>query len=235
MNRSRILIVEDEESLRTALKDNLELEGFVVETAVDGGKARSLLSRKSFDLVLLDWMLPVLNGPDLLRHLRGRGDLTPVLMLTVRNEVPDRVLGLELGADDFLGKPFALQELLARVHALLRRGRVAESQSDASPLFTLGGITVDLGAYRLRGKTEVPLSPKEAHILEALYRRRGQVVTRDQILDRVWGPGFYIGYRTIDTHILNLRKKLTKAGASADVLETVHGVGYRLAPDPEEP
>jgi len=233
MTPSKILIVEDEESLRTALKDNLEVEGFAVETAADGGKARHLLRRASYDLILLDWMLPILNGPDLLRELRGRGDQTPVLMLTVRNEVPDRVLGLELGADDFLGKPFALQELLARVHALLRRGKITETQPDAPNLFRLGDIEVDLAAYRLRGKAEVPLSPKEAHILEALHRRRGQVVTRDQILDCVWGPGFYIGPRTIDTHILNLRKKLVSAGARADLLETVHGVGYRLAP--EEP
>ena len=233
MKAARILVVEDEESLRTALRDNLEREGYVVETAADGAKARSSLRRSSFDLILLDWMLPIVNGPDLLRELRGRGDRTSVLMLTVRNEVPDRVLGLELGADDFLGKPFALQELLARVHALLRRGKDSAAESSERGRFVLGSIEVELAAYRLHGVQDVALSPKEAGILEILQRRRGQVVTRDQILDGVWGPGFYIGPRSIDTHILNLRKKLVRAGAADQLLETVHGVGYRMAA--EEP
>ncbi|HHI81353.1 MAG TPA: response regulator transcription factor [Planctomycetes bacterium] len=237
MSCPKILIVEDDPSLRTGIKDNLEIEGYAVQTAADGGRARRLLKNERFDLIILDWMLPILSGPDLLRQLRGRGDQTPVLMLTVRNEVPDRVLGLELGADDFLGKPFALQEFLARVHALLRRGTGGPS-SEPEPvpgLLSLGQVKVNLAAFRLEGESAVPLSPTEARLLHALHKRRGQVISRDRLLDLVWGPGVYVGPRTIDTHVLNLRKKLDKAGAHRDLLQTVHGAGYRLRPEEELP
>ncbi len=237
MRSALILLVEDDASLRTGIRDNLQLEGYKVRTAADGGRARHLLERESFDLIVLDWMLPVLNGPDLLRRLRARGDQTPLLMLTVRNEVPDRVLGLELGADDFLGKPFALQEFLARVHALLRRRPHNELSEPEDPpsLLSLGPVQANLAAFRLEGRETIPLSPTEARLLLALHKRRGRVISRDRLLDLVWGRGVYVGPRTIDTHILNLRKKLLRAGAPPALLQTVHGVGYRLLLEDEIP
>ncbi len=231
MRKARILLVEDDRSLRTALRDNFEVEGFEVVTAADGRAAARAFRSGGFDLIVLDWMLPGRNGLDLLRDLRKDGDRTPVLMLTVRNEVPDRVLGLELGADDFLGKPFALQELLARVHALLRRRSGSSGIEEEAGAFRIGEVEIDLGAFRLRrGKEERRLSPKEARILAALHHRRGRVVSRAELLDRAWGSGIYVGPRTIDTHVLNLRKKLESLGADPALLETVHGVGYRLRP-----
>lgn len=226
MTAPRILVVEDDQSLRTVLTDNLEVEGYAVTAAATGTEGRSLLQAGGFDLVVLDWMLPGKSGVDLLRELRARGDEVPVLMLTVRNEVPDRVLGLELGADDFLGKPFALQELLARIHALLRRGQRAE---ESTARFRLGAIDVDLDAYVLtRDGADVALSPKEAELLGYFYKRRGVVVTRGQILDGVWGRGVYVGPRTVDTHIRNLRKKIEVDPDDPRLLQTVHGVGYKL-------
>ncbi|HHI68041.1 MAG TPA: response regulator transcription factor [Planctomycetes bacterium] len=231
MKGPKILVVEDDPGLLEGLADNLRAEGFLVETASDGGRGRVLLRREEYDLVILDWMLPVRSGLDLLRDLRASGDTTPVLMLTVRNEIPDRVLGLEVGADDFLGKPFALQELLSRVRALLRRKGWGKKEEIRS--FTWGEIHFDLEAFKVRkeGK-EASLSPREVEILACLHRRAGRVVTRSEILDQVWGVGVYVGPRTIDTHVLNLRKKIESLGGDPGIIETVHGMGYLMNDPP---
>ncbi len=233
--RERILIVEDDASLRAGLEDNFELEGMEVQAVETGLAASRLLARDSFDLVILDLMLPGKSGLDVLRELRERDADTPVLILTAKGDVSDKVLGLELGADDYLTKPFSVQELLARVRARLRRSQQqhgrARGQTEEEPKFLIGETEVDLAAFELRreGRSEA-LSPTEAKMLALLHREEGRVVDRQSFLKVVWGGGMHVSDRTIDTHILNLRKKLERDPKEPRHLVTVHGAGYRLLP-----
>jgi DNA-binding response OmpR family regulator len=232
----RLLIVEDDRALSTGLADAFRLEGFEVAVARDGAKARALLVAPEpaapFDAVVLDLMLPGRSGLDVLRELRARGRATPVLILTARGEEADKVIGLELGADDYVTKPFSLRELVARVRALVRRAgaREAAGEPEAAARFTLGDADVDLAAFTLRrGATTHALSRREAALLALLWERRGRAVSRRQILELAWEGGDHVGARTIDTHVLNLRQKLETDPARPRWLLTVHGVGYRLA------
>ncbi|PIE24187.1 MAG: DNA-binding response regulator [Planctomycetota bacterium] len=229
----RILLVEDDAALRTGLADNLELEGWDCRIARTGAEALAQLRACSFDLVLLDWMLPGKSGIDVLRELRSHDRRTPVVLLTAKSEVSDKVLGLELGADDYVTKPFQVAELMARVRVCLRRGQVqqeqaAEKQQEQVESFELGDLVVDLAAFELRrGRETLPISPTEAALLALFYRERGRVVSRARILSEVWN-GTQVSNRSIDTHILNLRKKIEPEPKTPKHLVTVHGAGYKL-------
>jgi DNA-binding response OmpR family regulator len=226
----RILLVEDDRTLRIGLGDALASEGHAVVAAADGHEARAVLREQRFDLVVLDVMLPGPSGLELLRELRARDADTPVLLLTARGEEGDKVLGLELGADDYVTKPFSLRELLARVKAMLRR----RERPDAALVqqFVLGDARIDLAAFTIvRGAATQMLSPKEAGMLRLLRQRQGRAVPRADFLREVWGGSPFVGDRTIDTHMLNLRQKVEADPRAPRFLLTVHGVGYRLVAD----
>ncbi|MEZ5964248.1 MAG: response regulator transcription factor [Planctomycetota bacterium] len=228
----RLLLVEDDLTLRTALRDAFEGEGYATVVAADGHEARAALRDGRFDLLVLDVMLPGPSGLELLRELRARDGDTPVLLLTARGEESDRVLGLELGADDYVCKPFSLRELLARVKAMLRRRE--RPQAAFVQRFALGDAEVDLAAFTVvrAGQTHT-LSPKEAAMLTLLRQHGGRAVSRAQFLREVWGGDQFVGDRTIDTHVLNLRQKIEGDPKAPQHLLTVHGVGYRLVERPE--
>ena len=243
----RLLLVEDDRALSIGLADAFAQEGFTVAAARDGDRGRELLRAGAatmgappFDLVVLDLMLPGRSGLDLLRELRAAGSTLPVLLLTARGSEADKVLGLELGADDYVTKPFSLRELVARVRALVRReerrdagGEGGAPSRSVPPRFTIGDAEIDLDAFELRRDGVAhPLSRKEAAMLTLLQERRGTVVTRQLFLRLVWEGGDHVGTRTIDTHMLNLRQKLEPDAAEPRFLLTVHGVGYRLLREP---
>jgi DNA-binding response OmpR family regulator len=226
-----MLIVEDELALRRGLRDTFVEEGYEVTVCADGNEASEVLLSRHFDLIILDLMLPGRSGLELLRELRGAGLNTPVLLLTARSDESDKVLGLELGADDYVTKPFGLRELIARVRALLRRqGRVAGAVTQ----FSLGAIRIDLEAFELKRDGEVhALSPKEAGMLALLHAELGKPVRRERFLDEVWGSESFVGPRTVDTHMLNLRNKLEPDPKQPRYLLTVHRIGYRLVGEGE--
>jgi DNA-binding response OmpR family regulator len=227
---SHLLLVEDDHAIRTVLQDALQRDGHQVTSAQDGDEAQALLRQRAFDLLLLDVMLPGPSGLDLLRRFRQRDRDTPVLLLTAKGSEDDKVLGLELGADDYVTKPFSLRELRTRVQVLLRR-RQRRSERPAGVL-QIGANTIDLDGYQLRrGRTEHRLSPTEVAMLQLLWRERGRVVDRAMFLQEVW-DGAVIGDRTIDTHLLHLRQKLERDPKAPRHLLTVHGVGYRLVVEP---
>lgn len=228
----RLLVVEDDPTLRSALHDALTREGYDVTTARDGREGSDLLFGRHFDAVLLDLMLPKRGGLEILREVRENGLRVPILLLTVRGDENDKVLGFELGADDYVTKPFSLRELLARVKALVRRGRntgFVSRDTDPPVRFDIGRSAIDLGAFELtRDGVVHRLSAKEAAILSLLHRNSNRVVSRDRFLDEIWGEEPLVSHRTIDTHVLNLRQKLEDDPKSPTHLVTVHGVGYRL-------
>jgi two-component system, OmpR family, alkaline phosphatase synthesis response regulator PhoP len=227
---NHLLLVEDDHAIRTVLQDALQRDGHQVTSAQDGDEAQALLRQRAFDLLLLDVMLPGPSGLDLLRRFRQRDRDTPVLLLTAKGSEDDKVLGLELGADDYVTKPFSLRELRTRVQVLLRR-RQRRSERPAGVL-QIGANTIDLDGYQLRrGRTVHRLSPTEVAMLQLLWRERGRVVDRAMFLQEVW-DGAVIGDRTIDTHLLHLRQKLERDPKSPRHLLTVHGVGYRLVVEP---
>jgi DNA-binding response OmpR family regulator len=228
----RLLLVEDDRTMRTALTDAFVGEGHAVETAADGHEARAALRSQRFDLVILDVMLPGPSGLELLRELRQRDADTPVLLLTARGEEGDKVLGLELGADDYVTKPFSLRELLARVKAMLRRRE--RPQAAGVQQFLLGTARIDLAAFTIERDGVVhTLSPKEAGMLSLLRQHGGRAVSRALFLKEVWGGDQFVGDRTIDTHMLNLRQKVELDPKQPRFLLTVHGVGYRLVEGPD--
>jgi two-component system phosphate regulon response regulator PhoB len=231
MRRERILLIEDEPDLAEVLQYNLEKEGFAVETARRGDTGLEAIRRESPDLVLLDLMLPGMDGLELTRLLKRDGGTArvPIVMLTARGEEVDRIVGLELGADDYISKPFSPREVVLRVKAVLRRKRPPEpAPSDRQPDLTVGGIRLDIAGHQLRiGSEEIPLTATEFRLLRLLLERAGRVQTRGQLLTDVWGYAEDIDSRTVDTHIRRLRRKL---GPEADRIETVIGVGYRLRP-----
>jgi len=223
----QILLVEDDTAIRTVLRDALQHDGHVVTTAADGDEALALLRGRTFDLCVFDILLPGPSGLEILQALRKHDQRTPVLMLTARSSEGDKILGLELGADDYVTKPFSLRELRTRVRVLLRRNERAPTAPAGR--FRVGTADVDLDAYELRrGRSVHRLSPTEAAMLSLLWQERGRVVDRTRFLKEVWG-GAAIGDRTIDTHLLHLRQKLERDPKDPQHLLTVHGVGYRLA------
>jgi two-component system phosphate regulon response regulator PhoB len=227
MTQERILLIEDEPDIAEVLQYNLEKEGFEVETARRGDTGLEAIRRDAPDLLLLDLMLPGIDGLELTRLLK-RDTATahlPIVMLTARGEEVDRIVGLELGADDYISKPFSPREVVLRVKAVLRRFQHEETEAE---LLTIGGIELDLAAHQLRVKgKEMPLTATEFRLLRLLMERSGRVQTRGQLLSDVWGYAEDIDSRTVDTHIRRLRRKL---GSEADRIETVIGVGYRLRP-----
>lgn len=226
---SKILIVEDDEPIAQGLRDNLEFEHYEVAIASDGHAALRLVGELRPDLILLDIRLPRLSGYEVCRKLRAGGDRTPILMLTARGEEEDRVLGLDLGADDYITKPFSIRELLARVRAQLRRSSSSPQLPDE---MKCGEIVIDFRRYEARrGDQPVELTRKEFGVLRLLKAREGAVVTRDELLETVWGFDAPQTTRTVDNHIATLRAKLEPDPANPRYLHTVHGVGYKLAYD----
>ncbi len=225
---SRILVVEDEPAILRGLQDNLRLESFEVLTASDGETGYRHAIDSKPDLIILDLMLPKMSGYEICRKLRGAGVNTPILILTARGEETDRVLGLDLGADDYVTKPFSIRELLARVRALLRR---AQPSTAAEPMQHLrfGGTVLDFQKYEaLKDGQPVDLTRKEFGIVRFLASRPGIVVSRDELLNEVWGYDAYPTTRTVDNHIASLRAKLEPDVANPKHFLTVHGVGYKF-------
>jgi DNA-binding response OmpR family regulator len=222
----RILIVEDEPAMLQGLQDNLETEGYTVESASDGKAGLDKLLANSYDLLILDVMLPEMSGFDVLRTLRGKSIATPVIMLTARGEEVDRVVGLELGADDYVTKPFSLRELLARVKAVLRR---AEGQAGVGGKMVLGNVEVDfLGYTASRNGQALTMTPKEFDVLKFLWEHRNTVVSRDQLLTNVWGYDDTVSTRTVDNFIVRLRQKIEDDPAHPRHIITIHGTGYKF-------
>lgn len=229
---ARILIVDDEPSIVLAIKDELTFEGFEVDTASDGPGALARARALQPDVLLLDLMLPGMNGFEICKQLRGEMPGLWIIMLTVRGQEVDRVMGLELGADDYVTKPFSLRELVARVKVGLRR----QAGQGAKPVQSFGDIDIDLQSHRvLKNGTEIELTRKEFEILELLVRRAGRVITRDEFLNKLWGEDVYVTHRVIDTHMAALRKKLEHDPNNPKYLLGVRGIGYRLNANSSEP
>jgi two-component system, OmpR family, alkaline phosphatase synthesis response regulator PhoP len=221
---TRILVVEDNADLAYGLRNNLEIEGYDVEVAADGEEGLEIARRRRPDLVILDLMLPRMDGFRVLRALRADGMSMPVLILTARGEEADKVRGLKLGADDYVTKPFGVLELLARVEALLRRNVSGQS------IERIGDIEIDRATRVVtRRGARVDLAPKEFELLVALIDRRGAIATRLELMRDVWGWSDAVITRTIDTHVAELRRKLEEDPARPRLILTVRKVGYRLA------
>jgi DNA-binding response OmpR family regulator len=225
-----VLVIEDNVDLAFGLKTALEIEGYEVEVAYDGRAGLERASQWNPDLVILDLMLPELDGYSVLREVRRSGLEMPVLILTARGEEADKVLGLDWGADDYVTKPFGTLELLARVRALLRRGSADDGDlADQGSIERFGDVEVDTASHTvLRNGTTVPLTPKEYDLLLALLHRRGAVATRLELLKEVWGYEAEIMTRTVDVHVAELRRKLEQNPAEPNHVLTVRKVGYRL-------
>jgi len=223
----RILLVEDEPSLVLTVSDRLVSEGYRVETVGDGEEAVALAETGAFDLILLDVMLPGKNGFDVCRDLRQRGMQVPILMLTARTQVVDRVVGLKLGADDYLSKPFEMIELLARIEALLRRARAP--LSGAGDSYAFGDVQVDFRRAEVRRNGQLlSLSALELRLLRHFIENRGLVLSRDELLDRVWGYDATAVTRTVDVHVASLRQKIEANPSRPQHVLTVHRLGYKF-------
>ena len=228
---TKVLIVEDDPGILRTVADNLRFEQYEVLTAADGETAYALYEREHPDLIVLDLMLPRMSGLELCRKLRADDVLIPVLMLTARSQEADRVRGLDMGGDDYVTKPFSMPELMARVRALLRRTLAVPGAPDA---LKFGQAQVDFERYAAhrRGRP-VEMTRKEFALLRFLASRKNTVVTRDEILNKVWGLESYPVTRTVDNHIASLRSKLESNPAHPAHIQTVHGVGYKFVPDAE--
>lgn len=223
---SKILIVEDEPDMILGLRDNFEMEGYEVAVAGDGAEGLEKALTEKPDLVLLDLMMPKMSGLDVCRNLRRSGFTAPVLMLTARGQEVDKVLGLEVGADDYITKPFSLSELLARVRAHLRR---ATNQVAMIEKYAFADVQLDFQKYKATKKgVPVELSPKEFELLKFLVNHRGETVTREQLLDAVWGYDAMTFTRTVDNHIAKVRQKIEDNPDEPQYILTVHRVGYRF-------
>ena len=223
---SQILIIEDDRAILRGLKDNLEYEAYEVLTATDGEQGYLLIQKYEPDLIVLDLMIPKMDGYELCQKVRSEGIATPILMLTARSEEMDRVQGLDLGADDYVTKPFSVPELLARIRAILRR---VQPPADRPDHLRFDDVLVDFKRFEAKkaGHT-LKLSRKEFGVLRLLAARIGQVVTRNEMLDEVWGYECYPTTRTVDNHIASLRAKLEDDPSKPCHLKTIHGVGYKL-------
>jgi len=225
-----ILIVEDEPQMRLGLKDNLEFEGYNVDFAEDGEEGLQKIQEEKYNVILLDVMLPKLSGFDVCKKARGLGIETPIIMLTAKGEEIDKVLGLELGADDYITKPFSLRELIARIKAILRRNSTLEISDEQSSII-LGNLTVNFKNFEAQSSDEsVQMTHKEFEILKFLWDHQNEVVSRDQLLTEVWGYDEMITSRTVDNFILKLRQKIEENPSHPKHILTVHGTGYKLIP-----
>jgi len=224
---ARILVVEDEPSLALGLQEDLSIEGYEVEVARDGETALQRALAGSFDLIVLDVMLPKKDGFEVCRQLRRDGARVPILMLTAKTQESDKVLGLEIGADDYVTKPFSGRELRARIKALLRR-----TVGDVADIYRFGDVEVDFARCELRrGGAVVEVTPVEIKMLAAFVRQPGRVLTRDQILSDVWGRGTFVTDRVVDAHVVNLRRKIEPVATEPRYLVSVRGIGYRFDPE----
>jgi DNA-binding response OmpR family regulator len=222
-----ILVVEDEPDMQRGLRDNLEFEHYQVDLAEDGQTALKKITEGAYDLIILDIMLPAMSGLDVCRNVRQQGITTPILMLTARGEEIDKVLGLELGADDYVTKPCGVRELLARVKALLRRSEGAAGGGQDK--MVLGSLEIDFPAYAaVRAGKPLDLTPKEIEIMKYFWHHRNKTVSREELLTNVWGYDQSISSRTVDNFILKLRQKIEEDPANPRFLLTIHGVGYKL-------
>ncbi len=220
-----VAVIDDDESVSRSLVLNLELEGYQVITAPNGEAGVDLVKNKNPDLIILDVMMPVKDGLQACKELRNSGVSTPLILLTARSAEVDRVLGLDLGADDYLAKPFGMRELVARVRALLRRTQTTQEVDRVD----FDDVIIDFKAYRAeRNNTPLELSAREYRLLRYLVAKKGAVVTRDELLDEVWGYNSYPSTRTVDNHIARLRQKIEDNVDSPRHILTVHGVGYKF-------
>ena len=223
-----VLTIEDDPAILRGLADNLRFEGYEVITASDGESGYSLQKEHKPDLIVLDLMLPRMSGFEFCRKLRGERNQTPILMLTARSEEPDRVLGLDLGADDYVTKPFSVRELLARVRALLRR---SQPRADLPDELRFGDTEIDFRSYEAHRDGEpIEMTRKEFAILRFLAAHPNEVVSRDDLLNEVWGYESYPTSRTVDNHVAGLRAKLERDTSQPVHIKTVHGVGYKFIP-----
>jgi two-component system, OmpR family, alkaline phosphatase synthesis response regulator PhoP len=225
-----ILLVEDEENLQEALKLNLELEGYEVSSSYDGADALRQFQQEHFDLIILDVMLPELDGISVCETIRLSNSEVPILILSARNSSADRVLGLKKGADDYLTKPFNLEELLLRVTKLIRKSEQIAVKQPLPELYKFGKNTIDFKAMEYSNKKEskVPLSKREGMLLKLLIENKNEVVTREKILQAVWGYNVYPTTRTIDNFILNFRKYFEEDSRNPQYFHSVRGVGYKF-------
>ena len=223
-----ILIVEDEVAMVKGLRDNLEFEGYTVDTAYNGKDGLQKLLTNTYHLALLDIMMPEMSGFDVCKTARSKGIKTPVIMLTAKAEEIDKVLGLELGADDYMTKPFSLRELLARIRAILRRSGAEQPKAD-NQFVDIGNMQVNFATYTATiDNVDVKLSHKEFEILHYLFSHKNETVSRDDLLDTVWGTDYQPTSRTIDNFILKLRQKIEADYNDPKIILTVHGIGYKL-------
>ena len=225
-----ILLVEDEENLHEALKLNLELEGYEISSSFDGANALKMIHKEYFDLIILDVMLPELDGISVCESVRLQHILTPILILSAKNSSSDRVLGLKKGADDYLTKPFNLEELLLRVEKLIKKNEVLSTKSNLQDVYSFGGNTIDFNSLVCSNKSgeQITLTKKEAMLLKLLIEHKNEVVTREKILQAVWGYNVYPTTRTIDNFILNFRKYFEKDSRSPIYFHSVRGIGYKF-------
>lgn len=225
---TKILIVEDEASFSEALEFLLGKEGFEVTVAEDGQQAIDKFAKDGADLILLDLMIPVISGIEVCRTIRTTSQV-PIIMLTAKDAEIDKVVGLELGADDYVTKPYSSRELIARIKAVLRRGTVDEGIDGESGVHTVSGIKLDIGKHQVTINGEVVALPlKEFELLEFLMRNAGRVLTRSQLIDRVWGGDYYGDTKTLDVHIKRLRAKIEADPANPVLIQTIRGLGYKL-------
>jgi len=222
----KILIVEDEPNMRMGIKDNLEFEGYQVDVADNGGDGLDKIRTNQYNLVLLDVMLPQMSGFDVCKTVRQEGNKVPIILLTAKGEEIDKILGLELGADDYVTKPFSLRELLARIKAVLRRG--ADINADHSEV-KIGKLKVDFTGYKAsENKNPVQLSHKEFELLHYLWSKKNNTVSRDELLSNIWGYDENPTTRTVDNFIMKLRQKMEADPNHPQIILTVHGIGYKL-------
>jgi DNA-binding response OmpR family regulator len=225
----KILIIEDELNMIQGLKDNLEFEGYEVDTAMEGRSGLQKILQSRYDLILLDIMLPEVSGFDICKTARREGVYTPIILLTAKGEEIDKVLGLELGADDYITKPFSLRELLARIKAILRRSIAGKEENTESEFIIIGKIKVNFKNYMaLEGTSEIKMSHKEFEVLHYLYKNAGQIIHRDDLISKVWSIEYDINTRTVDNFILKLRQKIETDPNNPKIILTVHGLGYKM-------
>ena len=223
----KILIIEDDTGIQMSLKDEFESERYIVYTADDGEEGLKMVEDQKPDLIILDVMLPILDGYEVCKKLRREGDNTPIIMLTVKDKEIDKVLGLELGADDYVTKPFSLRELLARVKTIFRR---TEERSIELTSYCIGETELNFKKYEARKRGQkVEFTPLEFQMLKLLIKQKGQVLTRDDFLDKIWGEdNLVVSSKTIDSHIANIRKKIEDEPSNPEFIKSVRGVGYKL-------
>lgn len=225
----KILIIEDELNMVNGLKDNLEFDGYEVEIAMEGGSGLERILGNKYDLILLDIMLPQISGFDICKAVRKEGINTPIVLLTAKGEEIDKVLGLELGADDYITKPFSLRELLARIKAILRRVQNENEEGLEPEFISIGNIKVNFKNYlAFEGTNEIKMSYKEFGILHYLYLNAGKIIQRDDLMSDVWGIEYEISTRTVDNFILKLRQKIEVDPNNPKIILTVHGIGYKM-------